>query len=49
MPNDIAVIGSSNVDLIMTTEHLPAQGETVTNGVFFQALPRCPQERRLER
>lgn len=36
MKNKIVVIGSSNVDLIMKTEHLPAKGETVTGGVFMQ-------------
>ena len=36
MKNKIVVIGSSNVDLIMKMEHLPAKGETVTGGVFMQ-------------
>jgi ribokinase len=34
--NNIVVIGSSNVDLIMKMDHLPEKGETVTNAEFFQ-------------
>lgn len=36
--NAITVIGSSNVDFIMRLEHLPAVGETVTNGQFAQTF-----------
>ncbi len=36
MRNKIVVIGSSNVDLIMKMDHLPALGETVTDAEFFQ-------------
>ena len=36
MKNKIVVIGSSNVDLIMKSNRLPAKGETVTDGVFMQ-------------
>jgi len=36
MKSKIVVIGSSNVDLIMKMDHLPAKGETVTGGVFLQ-------------
>ena len=32
----IVVIGSSNVDLIMKMDHLPKEGETVTDAEFFQ-------------
>jgi ribokinase len=32
----IAVIGSSNVDLIMKMDHLPESGETVTDAEFLQ-------------
>ena len=32
----IAVIGSSNIDLIMKMDHLPEKGETVTDAVFMQ-------------
>ena len=39
MPEEkILVIGSSNTDLITTMEHFPAAGETVTGGVFQQAM-----------
>lgn len=34
--NKIVVIGSSNVDLIMKMDHLPAKGETVTDAEFLQ-------------
>jgi ribokinase len=34
--NKIAVIGSSNVDLLMKMDHLPEKGETVTDADFFQ-------------
>jgi len=36
MKNKIIVIGSSNVDLIMKMERLPAKGETVTDAEFMQ-------------
>lgn len=36
MKNKIVVIGSSNVDLIMKMDHLPAKGETVTDAEFMQ-------------
>jgi ribokinase len=32
----IVVIGSSNIDLIMKMDHLPAVGETVTDAEFYQ-------------
>ncbi len=34
----ITVIGSANVDFIMQVPHLPALGETVADGTFFQAF-----------
>ena len=34
--NKIVVIGSSNIDLLMKMDHLPALGETVTDAEFFQ-------------
>ncbi|HPJ78651.1 MAG TPA: ribokinase [Prolixibacteraceae bacterium] len=34
----ILVIGSSNTDLITTMDHFPAAGETLTGGVFQQAM-----------
>jgi ribokinase len=34
----IAVIGSSNIDLIMKMERLPEKGETVTNAAFRQTF-----------
>lgn len=37
MNKPILVIGSSNVDRIMQLPHLPAVGETVTDGVYSQA------------
>lgn len=36
MKNKIIVVGSSNVDLIMKMERLPAKGETVTDAEFMQ-------------
>lgn len=36
MAKRITVIGSSNVDMIMKLAHLPAKGETVTDGEFMQ-------------
>ena len=31
----ILVVGSSNTDMVIKTEHLPAPGETVLGGTFF--------------
>ena len=31
----IIVIGSSNVDMVVRTSHLPAPGETTLGGEFF--------------
>ncbi len=36
MSNNLLVIGSSNVDFLIRSEHLPAIGETVTDGYFMQ-------------
>jgi ribokinase len=36
MKSKIVVIGSSNVDLIMKMDHLPAKGESVTDADFLQ-------------
>lgn len=36
--NQVAVIGSSNVDLVMKMERLPCKGETVTNAQFLQTF-----------
>lgn len=36
MKDSIIVIGSSNVDMIMKVDHIPAKGETVINGNFMQ-------------
>ncbi|MBE0676396.1 MAG: ribokinase, partial [Bacteroidales bacterium] len=36
MSSKILVIGSTNVDFLIKTDKLPAFGETVTGGVFFQ-------------
>ena len=38
MKDKIVVIGSSNVDLIMKMDHLPAVGETVTDAQFLQVF-----------
>lgn len=38
MKPTITVIGSANVDFVMQVSHLPAVGETVTDGRFFQAF-----------
>lgn len=38
MKHDIAVIGSSNIDLIMKMKRLPEKGETVTNADFMQTF-----------
>ena len=34
--NEILVIGSSNIDMIMKMDHLPQTGETVTDAVLSQ-------------
>lgn len=34
----IAVVGSSNTDMVIKTPRLPEPGETVTGGTFFRAL-----------
>lgn len=31
----ILVVGSSNTDMVIRAEHLPAPGETILGGVFF--------------
>lgn len=36
MKDKILVIGSSNIDMTMKMDHLPAKGETVTDAVFMQ-------------
>ena len=36
MPKPFVIIGSANVDFIMKVPHLPARGETVTDGTFLQ-------------
>ena len=33
--NNILVVGSSNTDMMIKTEHLPRPGETVLGGSFF--------------
>ncbi len=38
MENKIVVIGSSNIDMLMKMDHLPARGETVTDAVFQQVF-----------
>ncbi|MFW5877899.1 MAG: ribokinase [bacterium] len=38
MMNKIVVIGSSNIDMLMKMDHLPARGETVTDAVFQQVF-----------
>ena len=38
MPGQITVVGSVNVDFIMSLPHLPAIGETVTDGNFMQVF-----------
>src|SRR6478672_6277198 len=34
MAGRVVVVGSVNIDLVMTVDHLPAVGETVTGGAF---------------
>jgi ribokinase len=38
MPGKVAVVGSSNIDLIMKMERLPRPGETVTEAEFAQVF-----------
>ncbi|MEZ5278090.1 MAG: ribokinase [Opitutaceae bacterium] len=38
MKPKITVIGSANIDFVMQVGHLPAKGETVVDGRFFQAF-----------
>lgn len=38
MAGKIVVIGSSNVDMVMKMDHLPARGETVTDAQFMQTF-----------
>ena len=33
--NKIVVVGSSNMDMVVKTNHIPAPGETVLSGSFF--------------
>src|ERR1700737_2486857 len=35
MKPSILVIGSSNTDMVIKADHLPAAGETILGGVFF--------------
>ena len=37
MSNKIVVVGSSNVDLIIKGDKIPARGETVLGGTFYKA------------
>src|SRR3954463_15814633 len=37
MNNGILIIGSSNTDMVIQTEHLPVPGETILGGTFFMA------------
>src|SRR3954462_3309210 len=37
MKPSIVVVGSSNTDMVIQTEHLPAPGETILGGTFFMA------------
>jgi ribokinase len=38
MSADVVVVGSANVDLIVSVDHLPAPGETVGDGRFARAM-----------
>ena len=38
MSNRIAVVGSSNIDLIMQLPRFPKPGETVPGGIFTQTF-----------
>ena len=35
MNKSIVVIGSTNTDMVIKTDHLPAPGETILGGTFF--------------
>src|SRR3954468_11696604 len=35
MKHGILIIGSSNTDMVIQTEHLPVPGETILGGTFF--------------
>ncbi len=37
MKPTIVVVGSSNTDMVIKAEHLPAAGETILGGTFFMA------------
>ena len=37
MKPSIVVVGSSNTDMVIQSEHLPAPGETILGGTFFMA------------
>src|SRR3954462_1290536 len=37
MKHGILIIGSSNTDMVIQTEHLPVPGETILGGTFFMA------------
>jgi len=37
MKNGILIIGSSNTDMVIQTDHLPVPGETILGGTFFMA------------
>ena len=34
-PSSIVVIGSTNTDMVIMSEHLPTPGETILGGSFF--------------
>ena len=35
MKKSIVVVGSSNTDMVIKADHLPAAGETIIGGTFF--------------
>src|SRR5215210_1658487 len=35
MKPSIVVVGSSNTDMVVKVDHLPAAGETIIGGIFF--------------
>ena len=37
MKHGILIIGSSNTEMVIQTEHLPVPGETILGGTFFMA------------
>lgn len=41
--HNILVVGSSNTDMVVKTNHLPRPGETVLGGTFF--MTRVGKER----